>query len=405
MLLALVRAGLLDQDPDTRRYYLGPEVYVLGTLASARFGIHPMSLRSLVRLSQETGDTAFLSVPRDVYSICVHREEGPYPIRIHALHAGDRHPLGVGAGSLALLSALPDHEVEEVLAANAEVLAERYPHHPTHVLRTLVQETRAKGYALNPGLLLPGSWGVGVPIRASDGRPIGALSIAAIESRLGEARQKEIASLLKKEATWIETRLGEVGSSERHMRRKDRVSANSGALRLTRGGDARSAPEPSKWLRLERPVPPAMARLVPEHPMRLLDREQGFVGTDIAPKGHAGEDLRHQLRIRSRHHRIGIGDDEDLKAPAGVLQGLPHGLRPIASIDVALEVPFAHPCISVDWSSRGRSHGSPHSASLMRSMTAHRLLECRWPRQRVLKALSSMERTISDHAGNEIHPS
>ena len=85
-----------------------------------------------------------------------------------------------------------------------------------------MQETRAKGYALNPGLLLPGSWGVGVPIRASDGRPIGALSIAAIESRLGEARQKEIASLLKKEATWIETRLGEVGSGERHMRRKDR---------------------------------------------------------------------------------------------------------------------------------------------------------------------------------------
>ena len=55
MLLALVRAGLLDQDPETRRYYIGPEIYVLGTLASARFGIHPISLRSLVRLSQETG--------------------------------------------------------------------------------------------------------------------------------------------------------------------------------------------------------------------------------------------------------------------------------------------------------------------------------------------------------------
>jgi DNA-binding IclR family transcriptional regulator len=222
MLLALVRAGLLDQDPETRRYYIGPEIYVLGTLASARFGIHPISLRSLVRLSQETGDTAFLSVPRGVYSICVHREEGPYPIRVHALHAGDRHPLGVGAGSLALLSALPDHEVEEVLAANAEVLAEKYPHHSPPVLRTLVQETRAKGYALNPGLLLPSSWAVGVPIRGVDGRPIGALSIAAIESRLSEARQREIASLLKKEATWIEMRLSEVGAADRPSRKKAR---------------------------------------------------------------------------------------------------------------------------------------------------------------------------------------
>lgn len=222
MLLALVRAGLLDQDPDTRRYYIGPEIYVLGTLASTRFGIHPISLRSLVRLSQETGDTAFLSVPRGVYSICVHREEGPYPIRVHALHAGDRHPLGVGAGSLALLSALQDQEVEEVLTANAEVLAEKYPNHLPSVLRTLVQETRAKGYALNPGLILQSSWGVGVPIRGVDGRPIGALSIAAIESRLSEARQGEIASLLKKEATWIEMRLSEVGTTDKPPRKKTR---------------------------------------------------------------------------------------------------------------------------------------------------------------------------------------
>jgi DNA-binding IclR family transcriptional regulator len=212
MLLALVRAGLLDQDPVSRRYYLGPEIYVLGTLASTRFGIHPVSLRSLARLSQETGDTAFLSVPRGVHSICVHREEGSYPIRIHALHAGDRHPLGVGAGSLALLAALPDSDVDEVLAANAAVLAERYPHHPPPVLLRLVGETRAKGYALNPGMLLPGSWGVGVPIRAADGRPIGALSIAAIESRLSPARQREIAALLKQEAARIETRLGEAGA-------------------------------------------------------------------------------------------------------------------------------------------------------------------------------------------------
>jgi DNA-binding IclR family transcriptional regulator len=220
MLLALVRAGLLDQDPETRRYYIGPEIYVLGTLAGIRFGIHPISLRSLVRLSQETGDTAFLSVPRGVYSICVHREEGPYPIRIHALHAGDRHPLGVGAGSLALLSALPDHEVEEVLAANADILADNYPQHQPKILRAMVQEARAKGYALNPGMLLPGSWGIGVAIRGEDGQPIGALSIAAIESRLGKDRQQKLAELLTKEARSIETRLREVSGMETLPRRK-----------------------------------------------------------------------------------------------------------------------------------------------------------------------------------------
>src|SRR3954469_1665010 len=34
ILLALVRAGLVDQDEETRRYQVGPELYVLGRLAS-----------------------------------------------------------------------------------------------------------------------------------------------------------------------------------------------------------------------------------------------------------------------------------------------------------------------------------------------------------------------------------
>ncbi|WP_371823186.1 MULTISPECIES: IclR family transcriptional regulator [Microvirga] len=218
MLLALARAGLLDQDHETRRYYLGPEIHVLGTLASARFGIHSISVRSLVRLSQRTGDTAFLSVPRDVYSICVHREEGPFPIRVHALHAGDRHPLGVGAGGLALLAALPDDEVEDVLAANADVLAEKYPPFSPSVLRNLVQDTRERGYALNPGMLLPDSWAIGVPIHGPDGRPVGALSIAATASRLSRERQLEIAPLLRKEASSIETKLAETDPAEKQAR-------------------------------------------------------------------------------------------------------------------------------------------------------------------------------------------
>ncbi|MGV3550833.1 IclR family transcriptional regulator [Rhizobium sp.] len=211
MLLALERAGLLDQDEVTRRYHLGPETYVLGTLASSRFGLHPIAIRSLVRLSQLSGDTAFLSIAHDVYSICLHREEGTYPIRVHALHAGDRHPLGIGAGSLALLAALDDAAMESVLEANQQVLRERYPQFTPERLRSLVAGTRSRGYSVNPGLLLTGSWGMGAVVRGEDGRVVGAISIAAVESRLTPERQKELAPLLLKEVEWIEKRLVEVG--------------------------------------------------------------------------------------------------------------------------------------------------------------------------------------------------
>ena len=209
ILLALVRAGLLDQDATTRAYHLGPELYALGALASPRFGIHGASIRSLVRMSAHSGDSAFLSVPRDVYSICLHREDGPYPIRVQALAAGDRHPLGVGAGSLAMLAAMSDTEVEAAIAANiADGSLQPHPHYTVARLTELVRETRANGYALNPGLMLAGSWAIGVAVRGPDKRPIGALSIAAIEHRMSAGRQRELVPLLKAEAREVESRLG-----------------------------------------------------------------------------------------------------------------------------------------------------------------------------------------------------
>ncbi|QTL06176.1 IclR family transcriptional regulator [Aquabacter sp. L1I39] len=203
VLLALVRSGLLDQDEVSRRYHIGPEAFILGTLASARFGIHALSLDGLARLARETGDTVFLSVPRDTYSVCLHREEGPFPLRTHVLQAGDRHPLGVGAGSLALLSSLPDAEVERIIVTNGEVLAQHYPAYSPERLRALVADTRLRGYAFNPGLVMAGSWGVGVAVVGADGRAVGALSIAAVESRLPESRHSELIPLLKRESALL----------------------------------------------------------------------------------------------------------------------------------------------------------------------------------------------------------
>ncbi|WFU44917.1 IclR family transcriptional regulator [Bradyrhizobium sp. CB82] len=218
VLLALVRAGLLDQDESTRLYFLGPESYVIGTLATARFGIHALALDGLARLSQATSDTTFLSVRRGTFSVCLHREEGSYPIRTHVLQAGDRHPLGVGAGSLALLSALADDEIDAILRANASVLREQYPKFSSVLLRRLIEQTRKRGYALNPGLLMQGSWGIGVPIRDGDGHVVGALSIAAVEQRLDEARQRILVPSLQAEAKRLEELLSQSrGSAPRSV--------------------------------------------------------------------------------------------------------------------------------------------------------------------------------------------
>ena len=207
LLLALMRASLVEQDEESRRYYLGEEAYVLGTLASQRFGLLELCLDSLGTLSRKTQDTSFLSVRRSMSSICVYREEGTYPVRTHALQVGFEHPLGIGAGSLAILAALSDEDVEQTLVANMPVLLERYPNLPPERIRSDVALTRARGYSLNPGLIVANSWGVGVAIRHADGRPAGAFSIAAIDSRMSETRQVELAGYLTQEAAKVEEKL------------------------------------------------------------------------------------------------------------------------------------------------------------------------------------------------------
>ncbi len=207
LLLALIRGGLVEQDTGTRLYHLGEESYVLGTLATPRHGLLEIAADAVERLARASGDTAFVNMRRGSAAICLHREEGSFPIRTHALETGAQHPLGIGAGSLAILSALQDAEAELVLADNAERMAADYPTYDADLLRSDVAATRARGFALNPGRIVGGSWGVGVALRRPDGSVAGALSIAAIESRMQPPRDAELADLLTREAGKIETRL------------------------------------------------------------------------------------------------------------------------------------------------------------------------------------------------------
>lgn len=215
---ALERSGLIEQDQATRLYHLGPEAFVVGTLSAERFGIQRAAIPSLAALAGQSQDSAFLSVRRDRHAVCLHREEGAYPIRTHVLGVGDRHPLGIGAGSLAMLAALDDAELESVLAGNADELAAGYPTYSVGFLRDAVAQTREQGFAFNPGQLLAGSWGLGAAVIDEAGICHGAISIAAIESRLGETRRKQLVPLLLQEAKWLAHRMSRPGGKAQQAR-------------------------------------------------------------------------------------------------------------------------------------------------------------------------------------------
>jgi DNA-binding IclR family transcriptional regulator len=205
ILSALIENGLVFQDTTTRNYRLGYGAAALGRTAFQQDAAGA-SRTSLIRLAKASGDTAFASVAEGPASICVAREVGDFPIRTLTLSVGDRRPLGVGAGSLALLAFLPDPTVERILKRN-EAWMRDFQNFDAEQLRRLVARARAAGYAENEGRIVSGMNAVAVPVFDSTGAPVAALSLAAIRERMTTERITELVGLLKAEARLVESLL------------------------------------------------------------------------------------------------------------------------------------------------------------------------------------------------------
>jgi DNA-binding IclR family transcriptional regulator len=200
---ALVDSGLVFQDILTRHYRLGSAVTALGRSALEQ-DVASAARISLVRLARQSGDTAFASVHEGSAAICVAREVGEFPIRTLTLSVGDRRPLGVGAGSLALLAALPDEVVEKTIKRNEAWLRDFQGFTHAH-LHKLIERTRKTGFALNEGGIVPGMNAVGVAVVDEQGAPLAALSIAAIKDRMSAKRISELVDLLDAERRSLAT--------------------------------------------------------------------------------------------------------------------------------------------------------------------------------------------------------
>jgi len=207
ILASLAEHGFVDRDGATGRWLLGPELYVMGAIAAERYDITPVARESLRALAAATGESAFLSARRGDETVCLLREEGAFPIRSHVLYEGIRFPLGVASAGLAILAFLPDAAVESYLE-RADLVGGYGEAHAPAAIRARVAATRAAGTAVNPGLIVAGSWGMAAAIFDAAGQPAWALSLTGIESRFGRERRPELGRLLLEQAHRVTQEIG-----------------------------------------------------------------------------------------------------------------------------------------------------------------------------------------------------
>ncbi|WP_454113049.1 IclR family transcriptional regulator [Microbacterium maritypicum] len=207
LLSALKSEGLVDRDGASTRWMPGPELFLMGSVAAARYDVTALA-RDIVRsLAVKTEESAFLSVRRADETVCLLREEGSFPIRSFVLSEGVRFPLGVASAGLAILAFLPDHDVDAYLERHPELEGSWGRAHGQRPLRTRLAETKERGYAVNPGLIVEGSWGLGAAVFDRSGRPEWAMSLTGVAFRFGPDRMAELGRTLLAHAHQLSARI------------------------------------------------------------------------------------------------------------------------------------------------------------------------------------------------------
>ena len=173
LLTSLAAEGLLDHDARSGNWILGPEIFLLGSVAAARFPFEDIARPSLRRLAEETGESAFYLHPPGQGGGLRPARGGQLPGALlrparrsplsarGGLSRDGHHGLPAGRGTGALLS-----DWEQHAGAFADGPPQgRGPRQP--------RADPAAGYAVNPGLVLEGSWGMGAAVFDQQGRPAG----------------------------------------------------------------------------------------------------------------------------------------------------------------------------------------------------------------------------------------
>lgn len=179
----LERQGFLYRDIESKQYFLGDFFANLSVGTSPHASLRKICAETIRQLALDAGDTVYLIVRIGDDGRCIVCQEGSSGVRIVTIDVGTQRPLGVGAGGLAILSAIENIERNEIIQRNVQRYG-LFGNLTEKQIRHAVTMTRRRGFAINAVQAALGVKSIAHVIRNSGGEPIAALSISSVTHRI-----------------------------------------------------------------------------------------------------------------------------------------------------------------------------------------------------------------------------
>lgn len=207
LLTTLRLSGVLEQEPDGTRYFIGPHLHRITQAHRNSVNLNAISESFLRELVEETGETVFLGVLDEASVVVINRLDSPQPLRM-AAELGTREPANCTALGKVMFANLTEKEltrrlallnfdnVPDTAAQSVEDFQERLKH------------VRDNGWALDNEEHIAGVRCVSCGIRNADGQMISAISVSGPTTRLTDERLQAIIPAIRDAATGISRRLG-----------------------------------------------------------------------------------------------------------------------------------------------------------------------------------------------------
>ncbi|MGW0734920.1 IclR family transcriptional regulator [Streptomyces sp. NPDC002851] len=206
LLGVLENRGLVSQSSDRGKYFLGAGVLRLAGAAAARLDISQEGAPVCRDLADELGETVNIAILDDDAAVNIMQARGSASVTAQNW-LGRRTPLHATSSGKVFLAHLPRALREGLIARTLP----RFTEHTvtgTAVLRAELDAVIEQGFAPAREELEIGLTAVAAPVRAHDGKVIGALSVSGPVYRLTEERLPELAKRAAAAAAELSRRLG-----------------------------------------------------------------------------------------------------------------------------------------------------------------------------------------------------